>query len=247
MKQCPVCKTTYTDETLKFCLADGTNLVPVRDEEATIQMSADRNPLRIDLDKNTAQMSVATITASDQKIKKGCSPLLIGGLLALLLTAFVGIAAAVYFFVPFKTIAENPNSIANSNQNAALPPKNNSNADDINGKIANLEKQLQAQKNQKQPIAAQPSPVRTIQLPTDNYDNTPTATVAPTGDGFLSLRTEPSVKTGVQLIKIPTGATVNLNGKCQNPGKTADGKTGRWCLVSYNNQTGWVFDAYLIR
>jgi hypothetical protein len=35
MKQCPTCNRTYTDETLTFCLADGTLLSPLYDPEAT--------------------------------------------------------------------------------------------------------------------------------------------------------------------------------------------------------------------
>ena len=245
MKQCPVCKTAYPDETLKFCLADGAPLSAVRDEEATIQMSADRNPLRIDFQNETAQTHFAPTVAPVQPTKKGCSPLLVGGLIVLMFLVFGGIAAAVYFFVSSGT-KNTIDSMANTNSNVAPPIKNNTNSDDINAKIANLEKQLQARKNQKPAANIQPSPSRTVQFPTTNYE-TATATVAPTGDGFLSLRTEPNTKTGVQLVKIPTGASVTLTGKCQNPGKTADGKSGSWCLVSYNNQSGWVFDAYLIR
>src|SRR2546422_11761232 len=36
MKQCPLCQSTYTDTTLKFCLIDGTRLIPVIDEQETV-------------------------------------------------------------------------------------------------------------------------------------------------------------------------------------------------------------------
>src|SRR4051812_30075489 len=36
MKQCPQCGTTYTDETLRYCLSDGTNLVDTAGEQATV-------------------------------------------------------------------------------------------------------------------------------------------------------------------------------------------------------------------
>ena len=32
MKQCPSCRTTYTDESLSFCLADGTPLTEMAEE-----------------------------------------------------------------------------------------------------------------------------------------------------------------------------------------------------------------------
>ena len=40
MLRCPKCGNTYTDETLRFCLADGNDLVPVRrDDPATVRMA----------------------------------------------------------------------------------------------------------------------------------------------------------------------------------------------------------------
>jgi hypothetical protein len=36
MKQCPVCKTTYTDDTLRYCLADGTSLGDPEESQATV-------------------------------------------------------------------------------------------------------------------------------------------------------------------------------------------------------------------
>lgn len=38
MKQCPKCQSTYTDETLKFCLTDGTILGRPKDPPATLRM-----------------------------------------------------------------------------------------------------------------------------------------------------------------------------------------------------------------
>src|SRR5258706_634009 len=35
MKQCPACKTTYTDSTLRYCLADGNPVVDVSGEQET--------------------------------------------------------------------------------------------------------------------------------------------------------------------------------------------------------------------
>ena len=44
MKQCPVCKSTYTDDSLKFCLNDGAALTaPLSSSEATQQMSFGSN------------------------------------------------------------------------------------------------------------------------------------------------------------------------------------------------------------
>ena len=64
-------------------------------------------------------------------------------------------------------------------------------------------------------------------------------------DGFLALRTEPSVDRGSRLAAIPHGKTIrvyNCGGRT-----TVGGRTGRWCRVEYRENVGWVFDAFLIR
>ena len=48
MKQCPACKTTYTDETLRFCLADGGTLISLPDEEETL-IRGDRRDIRVNV------------------------------------------------------------------------------------------------------------------------------------------------------------------------------------------------------
>lgn len=245
MKQCPVCQTSYTDDSLQFCLQDGAKLLfGDADEERTISMSAKRPPLRIDFPQNAAPINAAPLTSPQVAQKKGCSPLLIAGLTVVLLIVFGGIIAAAYFFISYGNNKPADNSANASPGNSQLA-KSADNTDNLNGKIANLQKQIEAQKTQKPTPKTQTStvPTSTANLPASG---TGVARVASTADGFLSLRTEPSVKTGVQIVKIPTDSVVNLSGKCQNPGRTADGKTGRWCFVTYNNQTGWVFDSYLI-
>lgn len=75
------------------------------------------------------------------------------------------------------------------------------------------------------------------------YDNV--ATVNSPGDGFLSLRSDPTVQSGRRLVRMPHGAQVGLLGICDNP-DTVDGKEGMWCLAEYGGQQGWAFTAYLI-
>lgn len=61
------------------------------------------------------------------------------------------------------------------------------------------------------------------------------------GDGFLALRSEPTIKSGRRLAKIPHGTALRL-GVCQ---PTSDGN--QWCQTTYNGVTGWVFGRYLLR
>ena len=40
MKKCPACNRTYTDDTLKFCLEDGSSLSAAYDPQATQRLPA---------------------------------------------------------------------------------------------------------------------------------------------------------------------------------------------------------------
>ena len=238
MKQCPVCKTTYTDDSLRFCLADGASLFAISNEQETVQMPAARNPLRIDIQKDTAPTNFSPANPPDSQKQRSIIPLLIAGLIALLFLAAAVIAIIITFFPFGKTetsaVSNNPKPTP-----TAISNKNNQN-DELNVKLTNLEKQIQEQKNQKKDSNASPFP-----SPTQNDLNVPKARVAPTNDGFLSLRTEPSVKTGTQLVKIPSGATVNVE-NCEKNYVIINGRRGRWCMVYYAGKIGWAFDAWLI-
>jgi hypothetical protein len=64
-------------------------------------------------------------------------------------------------------------------------------------------------------------------------------------DGFLALRTAPSSERGQRILKIPHGTLITIY-NCT--GVTSVGGTrGRWCQTVYEDNEGWVFDAYLIR
>src|SRR5437763_7594070 len=54
MKQCPVCKTTYTDESLRYCLADGTTLS--FSEEPTV-LAPRNDPLTVDIPDRTVHQA----------------------------------------------------------------------------------------------------------------------------------------------------------------------------------------------
>jgi uncharacterized protein len=66
-----------------------------------------------------------------------------------------------------------------------------------------------------------------------------TGVVNAPGDGFLSLRSEPSTERGRRLVKIPHGTPLTLE-RCDAP-------TGgyAWCLTTYAGQHGWIYSRYL--
>ncbi len=65
-------------------------------------------------------------------------------------------------------------------------------------------------------------------------------TVESPRDGFLALRSEPSVKSGARLARIPHATVLEL-GECR---RKADDDT--WCRTSYQGMTGWVSRRYVI-
>lgn len=238
MKQCPVCKTNYSDKTLKFCLADGNMLSEIGENEQPTLVSPNRNPVQVNIPPQTSTDIFVPVTNAVQTQKRSVVPYVLSALVALLLIAVAALAVLVVMN-PFGksdgVISNNSNTVKPTVTPSPLPDNQNN---ELRAKLANLEKQLQEQKNKK-PLNTQPSP-----SPAQNNQGTATARVRSSSDGFLSLRTEPSVKTGTQLIKIPTGATVQLE-NCAKNFLTIDGRRGRWCMVSYNGETGWAFDAWL--
>ena len=65
MRQCPTCGTTYTDETLRFCLSDGAPLNDISGEQATVIRPRDESSektiamhgaqTRVDIQQDTAR------------------------------------------------------------------------------------------------------------------------------------------------------------------------------------------------
>ncbi len=226
MKQCPVCKATYADETLNFCLSDGSTLFAIVDEEQTRVISSGSNPVRVDFARETSPIFTPPVT-SNQPATGGSSKTvaLLVGLLALLILAFVGFAA----FMLLK-----PNDKTISNTTGTPTPTSSRTPDD---EIANLKKQVEDLKNQKSPT---PVPTTSTRKETGN-----TARVSSPGDGFLALRSEPNSETGYRITQIPDGASVNVTG-CQSFSVKIGRRTGRWCQVEYGGQSGWAFDAFLV-
>lgn len=235
MKQCPNCKTTYTDESLQFCLNDGANLIFVPDAAETVRMSfSGSEPMRI----NVPPDSVPTIfvqppIAQSQPAKKAFGLIIAGVIGIFLLLGIAGIAG----FILFRQTGDK-NSIATASPSPIISktPTPNDETAKLKEEMANLKKQIEDGKNQKSN-----SSVETFSPPKQAEK---TARVNSPGDGFLALRSEPNSETGERLAKIPHGASVTILGcpKASNVGKMS----GRWCQVIYNGQAGWAFDAFLI-
>lgn len=242
---CPVCKTTYQDQTLVFCLNDGTKLVSLgNNSETTVQMSHQMNPVRVNIPNSEPTIQAQSTARTPQTKNRKSSGFLIGFLIA----GFLGVIAAAgaigaYFLfagksndtattTPIPTPAITPvqtNTAANSN----AVDKADALTKELEEKLKRLEKQLEDQKNPgKSPESSQ------------NQSSYATAKVNSPNDGFLALRSLPNTETGSQIMKIPHGSTVVLN-NCEKNTVKISGRNGRWCNVEYADRNGWVFSAWL--
>ena len=244
MKQCPACKTTYTDETLSYCLVDGKLLGAVIDEQATVVNPTAGQQMRVEIpqdmsDAKTLPAGYFPGSAAPAGSSGGGLKIFLGVLAVFLLIAAVVIVAALVFY--FNSNRPEVSSVSNTaNRPASASPSplaTKDDKDELREQIANLEKRLNAQKTNNQPA--------NIPLTLPNQPAaTSTARVNSPGDGFLALRTFPSSDAGSRILQIPHGAVLTVGG-CLNSMRIGR-KTGRWCRASYNGYSGWVFDAFLV-
>jgi hypothetical protein len=124
MKTCPLCGTRYSDDTLSFCLQDGTPLEGLSPETPTVflgeteTVAAQRDPVRVPVGSNAWNQSVVTSHASPPQEKKGFNTVLAVALTAggmLLLFGIFGIAAIVFLRNSQQVIVQNINTPPNVN------------------------------------------------------------------------------------------------------------------------------------
>ena len=223
MLRCPQCGNTYTDTTLRFCLADGSVLVPSAapntrpDEPATVRLETPARP--------TAAYEAPAKAPRSFKIFLG-------------VIAFLFVAGS--FLVVAGLIYINKNKVRQMPAAPESPPAVQSSTPDpekerLQRELADEQKKLDEQKNAPD----------LDKLFDGLFDEVPAKVNSP-GDGFLALRVLPEAKTGEPLAKIPHGTTIVL-GYCQQDASKVSGRSGHWCMTSYDGKTGWVFDAWLDR
>jgi len=247
MKQCPACKTTYTDDTLRFCLADGNPLTDLsREQETVIQgggfhdaetIAIGGGPARVEIPRDTVQMVAPTQAATPTPSKSSGAlfkvfMVIIG--LGIFTVVAIAAGAFIYFNMSGPERPANRDTVELKTASSPVPSPTKDEEEELRDQIANLEKLINDQKDDKQPA----------NIPFPDTGTKKIATVNSPGDGFLALRTLPSSEIGERIIKIPNGATLTIGfcGPVVKPVK----RTGRWCTASYEGHTGWVFDAYLI-
>lgn len=235
MKQCPLCKAVYTDDSLSFCLNDGAALLAAADEQVTQVIPPARTTAHADFKPNVPNAAPISYNQSAPPRQNSKTAFVLAALVALLLLIVIG-GIAAFFLIP--------RDERNSDLKTPTPapsPRGKDDTDEQKEKIANLERQLQDLKKSPKPsvtpaISNSPAPL--------NRSGKATARVKQASDGFLAMRSEPSAETGYQILKMPSGATVELE-DCQPSYQTIAGRRGRWCMVSYAGETGWAFDGWL--
>jgi hypothetical protein len=243
MKQCPVCKNTYTDDSLQFCLADGAALFsPSIASEVTQQFPGDTNPIRVNIGQETSPTVVRpTVLPPPEPVKKRGSGIIIGLLVTILILVILGSAGVIGWLLlkdQGKDVVINTKPTpANTNSLTKTPTP--ADTENLKEKIANLEKQIKEQNKKNTTVPTIDNPMTNTAPSTSNKV---TARVNSPNDGFLALRTEPSAETGERILQIPHGATVTVQGCLPK----APGKKARWCRVDYNGNVGWAYDGFLI-
>jgi hypothetical protein len=245
MKQCPVCKNTYTDDSLQFCLADGAALFsPSIASEVTQQFPGGTSPIRVNIGQETSPTVVrpTVLPTTPEPIKKRGNGIVIGLLAAILILVIFG-SAGVIGWLLLKDQGKDDVAINTSrtpaDTNSLTKTPTPEDTENLKEKIANLERQIKEQNKKTNNVPTINNPLTNTAPPTSNKV---TARVNSPNDGFLALRTEPSAETGERILQIPHGATVTVQG-CLPKGP---GKKARWCRVDYNGNVGWAYDGFLI-
>lgn len=228
MRVCPHCRNTYTDDTLIYCLADGTLLERPDDDQPTVVRTSilTAEPTQV-LPRKTAETTTGR--------SSGVAVKLVIGFAVLAVLAAIGVVAAVVAYYSVGGGRETYSEYPTPQTTPRSTPDQN---EELKEKIAELERKLAEKENDDVPF--DPSDFQ-IDIPMTG--ETRTGTVDSPNDGFLALRSLPSSEIGARLTKIPHGSTVTIGicGPAVAPGK----RKGRWCQASYGGYSGWIFDGYI--
>ena len=235
MKQCPRCRTTYTDETLRYCLADGTPLENSTNSVTTV-FPGKTDQIRVEIPPTQAAMPYVTPAAEPEPAGRWIK-IIIG---VLVLGALgLGLVFVVGAFIYFNSGGRESTVTAKSPTPTATPPPTpDTEKQKLEDELANLQKRLEEQKR---------SAVNTNPFPSDpgtQKNSATTATVNSPNDGFLALRSLPDADFGERIAKIPHGSTVGVI-SCADDRVTIGTRTGRWCLITYKSYAGFAVDAFL--
>ena len=149
MKQCPKCRSTYTDDGLRFCLTDGSELTPVADEQATLVAGRGRTvPDRPHGGHGTAgRGSIGKVLA------------IVGVLGIFLIVAVVAFVLVIYVGVSRSKMSDTGNGNRNAPISAEPRPTPDNEKQRLQDELANVQKRLaEDEKNANRAVSSQPTP-----------------------------------------------------------------------------------------
>lgn len=228
MKKCPNCNSVYSDDTLSFCLSDGTPLDTDDDSEKTLPFT---NPLITDsaLSPDTtknikpSQKSIETAVFKVKDERKGVSPIWIYSTVALLFS-FIGGGLALFLSGQFSK-DNNSNQIAQTSPTPQISPS-------VTVQI--VQKTVTTKSDTK-------TTPQTTETPPPFDENATYKVVKVAANDFLFIRPAPG-NTKSSLGKIPPDANgIKITGKGVKSGKSV------WYPIDYNGTTGWVSGNFLAK
>jgi hypothetical protein len=251
MKHCPTCGTNYSDDTLRFCLEDGTPLAE-GDETATVVRPGERESYKTEkLPSNLTipQREALRVDIPTTRQTTPSTTVITGGsdfpwgkfVVAILVIGLVVVAGAGLLGVAFYMGSNRNNAaVITPTPTPIATPTSDDEKKRLEDEVAKLKKKLEETNGSNS--NSDDSGFDFSDIPGLGG----TATVNSPKDGFLALRNLPNADYGERIAKIPHGATVSIF-SCADQTVTIDSRTGHWCMVSYNQQVGWVFDPWLIK
>lgn len=228
MKECPACKTTYTDDSLRFCLSDGNALISLAEDEPTVVRKIPNDALRVDVRPEGESVAIPEKPSGSSSLLKILIALIVLGVVALVGLGLAGVA--VYYrtgVTPPETPVKTPSPAPSASP--TIDPE----TEKLRDELANIQKKLEEQKKTP-PVKPTPDPSLTTTVTANSPD-----------DGFLALRSQPNSESGKRILKIPHGAKLQI-GACGDYITTQKNNYGRWCRAAYGGYSGWVFDKYVI-
>lgn len=247
MKQCPTCTTSYADDTLRFCLEDGTPLVDTPEQETVVRLGERESYDTEILPANKTTPGGGSTRVDIPGASHGSTtPITVqtsggGGfpwgklVIALLAVGVIAVVGAGLLGVAFYVGSRNNAGVATPTPQATPTPDDEKKR--LEDEVAKLKKKVE-----------ETSGTNSNDSDSGDFSDIPnfggTAEVNSPKDGFLALRNLPNVQFGNMIAKIPHGTVISIL-VCSDDTVTIDTRSGHWCMVSYQEQVGWVFDAWL--
>jgi hypothetical protein len=181
MKQCQMCKTVYTDDTLLYCLADGSVLVEAGEEIPTVISSR----------------------AAVFPVEKRSTPAWVKAAIAIaVIVVLLVITSAIALTILYSNLGNRAAANVAVNATATPSPTPDAERERLQKELANAQRQL---------ANAAQTPATAQRSPAGKIEGAVTARVNSPNDGFLALRDFPDTKRSVVIANIPHGTTVTIN------------------------------------